>query len=188
MSIDNEAGLIAVPDWRDSSQGLPADVPAALQAWILTDTSMTNRLRQAFGTEVAVHVLQDAPGRLLNDECRLLDTNNADAHVREVMLQCGGCAVVAARTVYTSPRLRAHHPLGSLGTRPLGELLFANGPPRWLVREFVTLHEHMPLFGLVRHVCEDICGTCWARRTLFLLEGEPLLVTEIFLPAMLSSP
>ncbi len=188
MRIDTEADLIAVPDWRDASLGLPCDVPATLKTWLLTETSVTEKLGKTFGTGVTVKVLHDAPGRVLNDEGRLLRTRDTEAHVREVTLRCGDHPVVAARTVYASPVLREHHPLTELGSRPLGELLFANGPARWLTREFVALHQRMPLFDLVRRVTGDACSSCWARRTLFLLEGEPLLVTEIFLPAMLSPP
>lgn len=188
MRTDTEAGVIAASCWRPVSHGLPLGVPSSVKAWILLDSSMTRMLQKTFGREVNINVLCDSSGPLLKDEAPLLNTQDPVGHVREVSLKCGERSRVAARTVYVASRLRAHHDLASLGQRPLGELLFAKGSPAWLLRECVLLDEWMPLFRLVRHAAGDTVGSCWARRTVFLFEGERLLVTEVFLPAMFAQP
>ncbi len=146
---------------------------------------MTRALQQAFGGTVTVKVLGDRSGNLLPDEVALLDTPARAGHVREVILQCGQRARMAARTVYVSTTLCADLKLRSLGARPLGELLFAEGPPEWLKREFAVIEAGTPLSMLVRRATGRSDERCWARRTVFLLGHERLLVTEIFLPAML---
>ncbi len=177
-----------MPGWRDVSLGLPDVVSSVVQAWLLHDGSVTERLSETFSDEVEVNVLHDASGLLLNDECELLNTKDTEGHVREVTLWCGGEPVVIARTVYTSPILRTHHSLASLGSRPLGKILFAYGSPRRLKREFAMLDENISLLNIVRRAPFCMCSSGWARRTLFLFEHEHLLVTEIFLPAVLSQP
>ncbi len=146
---------------------------------------MTQALQQAFGATVKVQVLCDGSGKLLADEVALLDAPVHAGHVREVILTCGPMARMAARTVYVSTTLRADLKLRSLGARPLGELLFAEGQPEWLKREFAMIEAGTPLSMLVRRATGRSDERCWARRTVFLLGHERLLVTEIFLPAML---
>lgn len=131
--------------------------------------------------------------------------------VREVSLYSGGIRLLAARTVFLSKRLQKHAGLRSLGQKPLGELLFPKGQPAvWTQRDYARIGPSAPLYALVRpthpahpmasigpsstrslssltsssdrrHLC-----ACWARRSLFWLAGEPLLVTELFLPALLA--
>ncbi len=149
---------------------------------------MTQALQQAFGATVKVQVLCDGSGKLLADEVALLDAPVHAGHVREVILTCGPMARMAARTVYVSTTLRADLKLRSLGARPLGELLFAGGAPRWSLRECATLSAHAPLFALIRRAGGRVRPPCWARRTVFLFHGQRLLVTEIFLPAMFREP
>jgi chorismate--pyruvate lyase len=56
--------------------------------------------------------------------------------------------------------------LGELGTRPLGDALFAYA-------------------GLERGPIEiAVTDEGWARRSVFRIEGAPLLVAEWFLPAL----
>ncbi len=184
--LDVDSCARGAPCWRDASFGLPKPVPPYVRAWILLDTSMTRALQQTFGPEMSVQVVHDSSGSLLADERTLLNTTDQAGHVREVVLWCGRQSRLVARTVYVSSKLRAHQELNSLGSRPLGELLFARDTPRWLKREFTVIEAHMALFALVRRAPGTADTPCWARRTVFLLEHEHLLVTEIFLPAMFS--
>lgn len=150
---------------------------------------MTLALQQACGAKVDVQVLCDTPGDWYAGERALLGTADSAGHVREVLLHCDQQAKVAARTVYgeSGPTHGALSSLRTLGTRPLGDLLFASGQPQWLTREWGTLDERSPLFSLVRRAIGETRDPCWARRTLFLYEGTRLLVTEIFLPPMFPS-
>lgn len=172
--------------WRDASAGLPDDVPPSVRPWILLATSMTQALQQAFGIDLHVRVLHDASGPLLADESGLLAASAGSGCVREVALHTDSEVLLAARTVYLPGHSGAHRKLASLGSRPLGELLFAEGEPRWLQRQFVLLDSRAPLFVLVRRVAADTVHSCWARRTVFLFGHQRLVVTEIFLPAMFS--
>jgi chorismate--pyruvate lyase len=173
------ARLLVLPvRWRDVALPLPSGMPAQARRWIRLDTSMTRALGRRFGAGIRVVVRCDGPGMLLPDEARLLGTRKARGQVREVVLRIGECSLLVARTVHASRRLRAHAALASLGSRPLGELLFTNGTPRRRQRQYapVALRRAM---GSSQH--------CWARRTVYLYERQRLLVTEIFLPAMFAA-
>ena len=145
---------------------------------------MTHALQQQCAAHVQVRVLKEAVGRLLNDEARLLGTHRSVAHIREVVLEAMHKPLLAARTVYTRRYAGREKPLATLGTRPLGDLLFARGKPRYLHRQFARLTARSPITSLVRRATGTACVTSWARRTVFVLDHQRLLVTEIFLPAM----
>lgn len=155
-----------------------------VRRWIRLDSSMTIALRQAYGSGVGVAVLRDAPGALLADEADALGTARTCAHIREVALRDEQQIWLVARTVYLRRAQGKPSALTGLGPRPLGELLFAAMKPRWRLREYARLHARMPLYALLRQARGCVSAPSWARRTVFLFENQPLLVTEVFMPAM----
>ncbi len=151
---------------------------------------MTRAIARHIGHPVRVHVLCDGRGRLLPDEARLLGARASHGRVREVVLDAGGRPLLAARTVHVSRRLQCHPGLLALGSRALGELLFEHGKPQYLHRQHALTGRGSTLGRLVcratagaSNVCRA-CRACRARRTVYWFERQPLLVTEIFLPAL----
>lgn len=185
MRVDTEARVSDELCWRDVTERLPCGVPAAVRRWIQLNSSMTRMLQQCVGAAIQVRMLADTSGPLLADEARLLGTKRTCGHIREVLLQGGGEALVAARTVYTRRQWNGCSELASLGNRPLGELLFSQGEPRRLRRQFAEMEPRAPAFSMVRRAIGDVHRQCWARRTVFLFASQRLLVTEIFLPTLL---
>lgn len=109
------------------------------------------------------------------------------AYVREVVLTCNDRPVVFAHSVAGASALRGPWAaLTLLGSRPLGEVLFSN--PR-VVRGCLQYRRvdvrHPLLSQAVRAGVVPPRAALWARRSLFSLHGQPLLVTEVFLPAIL---
>ena len=168
--------------WRDLDARARRRLPPRARDWLTLETSMTERVALAARGPVEVEVLRQAPGRFLPDERRFFPGAIGPATVREVCLSSGGTALLVARTAFVSPRLRAHPTIRDLGTRALDSLLFADGPARYSARQVARLGPDSPLFGLVRRRHRSVAGGYWARRTLYRLFGEPLLVTEIVLP------
>ncbi len=175
----------AEPHWQDVAGSVHGRIPRILWKWIRLGSSMTRMLERGFGQAIQVCVLNEATGPLLADEARLLGTRRTSAQVREVLLQAGGRTVLAARTVYFRRRRRGNDELAALGNRPLGELLFSRGEPRWLRRQSAQLAPQAPAFSAMRRAAGDIRHPCWARRTVYLYGSQRLLVTEIFLPPLL---
>ena len=143
---------------------------------------MTLRLRAGCSAPISVHLLRTGMGRLKKDETALLGTARHPVYVREVLLCAGDQPVLAARTVCVSRRLRSW--LAILGTQPLGERLFATGTAQWSVRDYARITPSSEIHAFVRQSAGLGLHACWARRSLYFLERSPMLVTEIFLPAL----
>ncbi len=101
------------------------------------------------------------------------------ALIREVLLLGGGEPRVFARSVLPVATLtgRMRH-LRHLDNRPLGDLLFRNASLKRGEIEVARVPGHRLPAGLV-----DPAQRLWGRRSVFRLEGKPLLVSEIFLPS-----
>lgn len=172
--------------WHTLDDAAAAALPADLRPWMTLSTSMTQQLARSAGADIAVDVLRSEVAAVYPDERHCFADSPERAQVREVCLRGGGRGLLAARTVYAAERLQADPALSNLGERPLGELLF-DGPemPRWTLREFARLTPGSPLHALAQRCAVQTHDAFWARRTLFWRAGDPLLVTEIFLPPVL---
>jgi chorismate--pyruvate lyase len=103
-----------------------------------------------------------------------------------VSLCCDGVQVVFAHSVLPRSSLRgAWHNLGRLGAKPLGAVLFANPEVTRTPLAFRKLLPHHALYTrAVEHLAERP-ACLWARRSVFMLNNAPILVTEVFLPGVL---
>jgi chorismate lyase len=171
--------------WRDLDGRTRLGLPPRVRDWLALQTSMTARVALAAGGPVDVEVLRQGPGRFRPDERHFFPGAVGPATVREVCLSSAGRPLLVARTVLVSRRLQAHPTIRNLGTRALGSLLFADGPPAYSARQVACLGADAPLFRLVRQRHPGLASGYWARRTLYRLFGEPLLVTEIVLPDLI---
>lgn len=93
--------------------------------------------------------------------------------------------MVFAHSVLPYASLRgAWNGIGRLGSRPLGEALFSDHRIQRQRLAFRNVRADHPLFhGIPRQHARD-GQNLWARRSLFCLNTHPLLVTEVFLPAI----
>ncbi len=170
--------------WRSRLGLSRCSLPASLADWLLDGGSLTRRLRRICSSRVDVRVLRQGWSRPGNDEARLLGLrSDAWAWIREVQLVGDGQPWVFARTLIPARTLNGcGRRLTRLGTRPLGEVLFADpgvrrGPVE-IARIVCGRRLHQQAFaGLV-----ESPDAIWGRRSLFWIADRPLLVCEIFLP------
>lgn len=156
--------------WRLAQDGLNLPEANVWLPWLQEPGSLTQRLREQYGT-VQVQPLFEGLQTPHPTESHILNATPAQtppAWVREVQL-LGGCVPrLWARTVI--PHWSAHNPwaqVQTLGQQPLGELLFV-----WPDIERGPLHiGHTPMG--------------WARYCVYHRHQAPLLLTEVFLPALL---
>lgn len=167
---------------------LPAPSGAgAYRHWLQDRGSLTQRL-QARCPAFSVERVRQRWSRPQPDEARLLGQPvRQRAWLREVTLCCGGTPVVFAHSVLPRGSLRGDwQGLGRLGSRPLGAALFAN--PR-VVRTPLAYRKLTPAHALYRRAAAVLTArpAClWARRSVFWLADAPILVTEVFLPGVLT--
>lgn len=156
----------------------------ALRRWLTDRGSLTARLERHAGS-VKVRVLFQGLRRANRDESFLFEGRVARVLVREVLLMKGATPLVFAHTVLDPHALRgAWRRITGLGTRPLGAALFAD--PR--VARFPLRQKKLPrTHELHRRAAAQLKKqpqTLWARRSIFAVGKSPILVSEVFLPAI----
>jgi chorismate lyase len=176
--------------WHDITTRPHPPLPPRVRDWVGLGTSMTARIQTVANAPIDVEVLRQRIGRLHPDERHFFtDPPGLHGTVREVCLSARGVPLLVARTTLTSRRLQTHPTIRELGNHALGSLLFAGGKASpWTAREVIRLGADSPLFALVRRRHRGVQAHYWARRTLFWLFDEPLLVTEIFMPELIHHP
>ncbi len=164
----------------------PFRVPRALRGWLTDRGSLTRRL-QARHVDFCVRPVARGLARPFPDETHLLSVPpQTQAYVRDVLLFGDGRARVFAHSVLPRAALRgAWGGVTQLGAKSLGEVLFTDPRIQRLGLYMRRLDARHPLYRAAqRHTRIDV-RQLWARRSVFCLDGRPLLVTEVFLPAIL---
>lgn len=161
-------------------------VPRRLQVWLADHGSLTRGVIGACEGQFAVDLVRQGHGVALPTEAALLGGGPPQAMlVREVRLACGHAIWVYARTVIPLRGLRgAARGLTTLGRRPLGEVLFSDPLTRRHRIEVARILPRHRLFAAATDHLESAPAVLWGRRTLFDYGGCPILVNELFLPAI----
>lgn len=154
---------------------------ARLTSWLFDENSLTQRLI-SHCDHFEVIVLREGIATVTEDEQRLFK-QDANIRSREVLLMCDGEPQVYARTLIPQSTLDyADSLLKSLGNTSLGEVLFqADNMQRQPIEttEF-SLGSSMSKFAQSLNLNVD--RSLWARRSIFTLDNNPLMVSEVFLP------
>lgn len=171
--------------WRPIDRWHASRPPLALQQWLAHPGSLTARLIAKSAGRFRVEVVRQVIGRPDLNECQVLGVNPTSlALIREVILKGNDQPWVFARSLLPLTSLTG--PLRHLRkqtNRPLGAFLFSQ--PH-LVRSPIAIaaisrdHAYVPAY---------LAGSerLWGRRSVFSLQGKPILVSEVFLPDFVSS-
>jgi chorismate--pyruvate lyase len=170
------------PPWTARLDELAPAAPPAAAAWLAETGLLTERLRACCGGQPGLSVVSEAEALLANDDVSVLEAADSVAFVREIELTCDGRAWVFAQTLIPQATLARHRWLSSLGRAALGERLAAvpgleRGP-----LEFARLLPGDRLYHRALRDQRDKPAALWARRSWFAIEGDRLLVQEVFLP------
>ncbi|MFA7269741.1 MAG: chorismate lyase [Sterolibacterium sp.] len=169
--------------WRPFSTHV--EVPAYLRPWLTDEASLTARIK-ARCSRFNVRVLRDGLALPHESERRLLGLRRgACGWAREVLLLADGHAVVFAHSVAARRDLSGPWRMAAgIGTRPLGEALFADPTIARCPFHVARIAVASPLHRCAEIALEATLPPLWARRSRFLRYGRPLLVTEVFLPGI----
>jgi chorismate lyase len=157
-----------------------------LRPWMTDRGSLTARIVAHFPDFNLQRVMQ-ARMPPFADERRALHLRAGElAIVREVILKSGTTPLIFAHTVAHPNSLSgAWRGLSKLGARPLAEMLFHDPTVARMPMEYRQLSDAHPLLARMHQVLDIRANRVWARRSVFLKHGAPLLVTEVFLPSIL---
>ncbi len=164
--------------------------PPAMQAWLRSGGSLTARLI-AHSSSFRVQRLHQRSAPCLADEARaigLTPERRGRVWEREVLLRCDDMPVVFAHTVVPMSATASDWPLfNALGERSLGSTLFYDPLVRRGALEYARIRAGHPL---MRRACAalglDQDTILYARRCLYRRHQGTLLVSEVFLPQVLS--
>ncbi len=147
---------------------------------------MTKRLRSVYGRRLAVRLLYHHWKPAFAEECGVLGiAHHRYQLIREVLLHVGEVPLVLARTILPEPTIRiAHRNLSHLGTRPLGEVIFAY--PDLALRQRSFSQAQASVWSAAVQAEFAVQAGLWGRRTLYAIHQQPLLVSEFFLPTLLN--
>lgn len=167
------------PVWRS-----PADPRLAglrgCRHWLLDEGSLTRRLIDSGGRFRVQRLHQSWGTPRASERAVLRCPPRSAALVREVALLLDDEPVVFARSVFPQRSLRgslAH--LRRLRARSLGAILFSDPGMRRSPFQLARLAPHSAYLPPALRQSEP----AWARRSVFLLAGQRLLVSEVFLAA-----
>ena len=137
-----------------------------------------------------VKVIFQGRRRLHRDE-QFLTRNGAQAlaMTRDVLLVCSDTPVVYAHSVLQpGDRGAGLRLMKGMGSQPLGAALFTDPRIGRLMLRQRKLRSSHPLYrqALLALGQASLGATLWARRSLFLAGKSPILVTEVFLPGVLT--
>jgi len=155
--------------------------------WLVESGSLTRKLQRA-SAHFAVEPLKAVAARPLAEEARLMKLGpKQNALVREVLLCCNGTPAVFAHSVLPFKSLQGSwRGLPRLGSKPLGAALFSDPRVRRTPLQFKKLAGNHPLYREAQRYLGLPSQALWARRSVFFLESSAILVTEVFLPQVLT--
>lgn len=157
----------------------------ALQHWLTDPGSLTARLIAKSNGQFRVEIVRQFIGRANRNECQALGIHTCHrVLIREVILKGHNQPWVFARSLLPLSSLSGElRHLRKQRNRPLGAFLFSQSH---LVRSPIALA------AIQRNHCyvpAALAGPelLWGRRSVFSLDGKPLLVSEVFLPDFVAS-
>jgi chorismate--pyruvate lyase len=172
--------------WSERLDVFDAPAGKAAIAWLQEPGLLTERLRACCGGRPGLVVVAEYEAPMSAADAAQLQAAGSAAFVREIELTCDGRPWLFAQTLIPQATLVRHRWLSALGEAALGERLasipgIVRGP-----LEFAHLSTPSALYqrALCRRI--DPPSALWARRSWFAIDGDRLMVQEVFLPEALA--
>ena len=135
--------------------------------WLSEENSITKKISSK--AEFKLEILQDDIGIAADDEYAALKMSPEKVRIREVLLYGNLLPLVYARSIIPNITSSKGYPgLGTIGAKPLGDLIFQS-------KLFIKTKREFAEFNVADK------STVWGRRTHYLVRDCPLSVMEVFL-------
>ena len=153
--------------WLNSSELKSSLKEQNILDWLNEEGSITARISSDF--KFKLEILSDDIGMAEDEEYLALDIALEEVRIREVILYGDLEPLVYARSIIPNLTASKGYPgLGTIGSKPLGDLLFQSDL-------FIKMHRE---FAQFQAPSKEVS---WGRRTHYLVRGYPLSVMEVFL-------
>ena len=156
-----------------------------LKSWLFDSGSLTARLKNHCDGVFSVKVLSVKRATPTPDEVSALKLRpRSHAIIRQVLLLCNEQPVVYARTIIPVSSLRSSlRGVVLLGNKSLGAVLFADKKMQRKAMEIALLKPEHKCHEWTQYTGKN---SIWGRRSVFVLKNKELLVSEFFLPDLIS--
>ncbi len=179
-----KSARIAALEWFPAQRLGERTVDPKLRPWLIAQGLLTERLRSACGDRFEMRLRDQFTGLLDMDHKLFLRAHDRAGLFREAQMFCGGRVWVFAQTVMPDSTLDAHPWLAELGDSALDETLSALSGVERSSYEYAWLPAGAALAARALEDAGAGAAGLWARRSRFCLRAAPLMVQEIFLPAI----
>lgn len=185
MNLQSLFPVTLSSDWLDA-KGI--NLPENLKGWLLDPNSLTARLKshcQQFRVELLGQHIEPCQ----ENEAVSLIPAGEQVLVREVLLFCDDKPHVFARSLLPLSSLTGdEQALANLGTQSLGQVLFNNPSLKRQAIEVALFDKDSAVAKMTAQLANSSISATgddnlWGRRSIFVLEGKPLMVAEVFLPS-----
>jgi chorismate--pyruvate lyase len=181
--------------WKNVTSTSPDYIPVSVSEWLRKPFVLSEALRRVCDN-FSVKISDQSLKPLYADEISALKCyGSKTGYVRETYLGDVTNPLVYARVSMPESTYEAYKmQLENLGSKPIGETLLYSDPT-FTRSEFevkqLTQDDELLFDSLVHHqfyravIARDTHShELWARRSVFTLSGNPLLITEVFMPDM----
>jgi chorismate--pyruvate lyase len=180
----NKTRSIAAVQWQPAERLGQLAVDAHLRPWLIGKGLLTERLRAACGGRFALHVAHTWAGDLNAAQRTALRVADNAGLFRAVEMFCGDQVWVFGETVIPDSTLSAHPWLAELGDSALGETLSGLSGVERGAYEYAWLPASDEVTARALSGAQIKPAGLWARRSRIALRSAPMLVHELFLPAL----
>jgi chorismate--pyruvate lyase len=171
-------------EWLPAERFGQATVDAQLRAWLIGKGLLSLRMKAVCGERFALRLVDQWTGLLGAAHKSALRIEDNAGLFRDVEMCCAEKVWVFAQTVVPDSTLCAHPWLAELGDSPLGETLSDLSGVERGAYEYAWLPAEDAVTARALRDAEIKPAGLWARRSRVTLRGAPLLMHELFLPAM----
>lgn len=157
-------------------------VPVTLLPWLAEPGLLTARVRAVGGDSVRFTMLRLERAPLDAELQERLHVADHFALLREIEFTNRGERWIFAQSVFPASTVELHPWLADLRDSPLGEVLRRVGAE--VVREPLEYRELPRKHPLAMAAHPPVAAPVWARRAVYRIAGAPIIVQEVFLPAL----
>ena len=178
---------IAAVQWLPAERLGQLTMDAPLRSWLIGKGLLTQRLKAVCGELFRLRLVDQWTGVLNAAHRSALRTPDNAGLFRDVEMSHGETVWVFAQTIVPDSTLCSHPWLAELGDSALGETLSGLSGIERSSYEYSWLPVNDAVSARALRDAESKPAGLWARRSRVSLRGAPLLIQELFLPAMGSS-
>jgi chorismate lyase len=154
--------------------------PRELHPWLAEPGLLTARVRRACAGETRFRLLRVVPAPLAAGLAQRMGVADTGCVLREIEFACGDTRWIFAQSVFPDSTVLQHPWLAELGNVALGESLLARPDVSRQPLEYreISVHDELAV------AAGGLGQRAWARRAVYHLAEAPIMVQELFLPAL----